>query len=240
MNIITRKKEIMEVIEKLNEATKLANDALAGLQELEKTKKKIKTTKATRMFNKNSVTIGGVEYVKTNAKPKKGDYVVFNKKVPKRTKKDILYPVIGVDKFYVEDERHLWLEHWIDMYNLECVTFTKKTRKEVVEQAKQYINKHLSPDKFFTFDDNKAYITCEACITHNREKRTSTLIIKGYISGSIGHKETIKCHPDDVFNETIGEAILIARANKDEEMMKLFENAPLPTEIKEGIYILTF
>ena len=31
MNIITRKKEIMKAIEKLNETTKLANDAIEGL-----------------------------------------------------------------------------------------------------------------------------------------------------------------------------------------------------------------
>lgn len=235
MNIITRKKEIMEVIEKLNEATKLANDALVGLEQLEKTKKKTKTTKATRMFNKNSVTIGGVEYVKTNEKPKNGDYVVFNKKVPKRTKKDVLYPVIGVDKFYVKGEGHLWLGHWIYMYNLECVTFTKKslTRKEVISKAMDYIHTHTENGYYFTNDER----CCKVYFTHNREKSTSTLVLKGYFSGTVRHKETIKCHPEDAYNETIGKAILIARANKDTEMKELFENAPQPTEIKEGMYI---
>ena len=36
MNIATGKKEIMEAIEKLNEATKLANEALASLEKSEK------------------------------------------------------------------------------------------------------------------------------------------------------------------------------------------------------------
>lgn len=108
MNIITRKKEIMEVNEKLDEATK-----------------------ATRMFNKNSVTLGGVEYVKTNEKPKKGDYVVFNKALS-QIPEDVLHPII-----YVDDESLPWIEFWIIMDNLEYTTFTKKspTRKDVINKA---------------------------------------------------------------------------------------------------------
>ena len=110
MNIITRKKEIMEVNEKLNEATE-----------------------ATRMFNKNSVTLGGVEYVKTNEKPKKGDYVVFNKALS-QIEDGVLHPII-----YVEDESLPWVEHWIVMDNLEHATFTKKspTCKNVINKARK-------------------------------------------------------------------------------------------------------
>ena len=226
MNIITRKKEIMEVIEKLNEAIKLANGALAGLEEFEKLEKKTKTIKATSMFNKNSVAIiGGVEYVKTNAKPKNGDYVVFNKEVPNRTKKDVIYPVIGVDKFYVEDD---------------YATFTKKslTRKEVINKAVDYLYDYyyvgggVNPSCYVVNGEE-----CSMYLTHNAVKRTSNLVLRGTVSKKVRHHQTIRCHPDDVYNETIGAAILIARLRNDSKMVELFENAPQPTEIKEGMYI---
>lgn len=239
MNIITRKKEIMEVIEKLNEATKLANGALTGLEELES------SIESQQVFNQDTIVVDGVEYVKTDKEVKVGDYIVFEKDIMSMTKANTPYPIVYDNTYQTHyadangEKYILELHAWAEKHKVEYTVFTKKslTRKEVIEQAKQYINKHLSSDNFFTFDDNRAYVTCEACITHSREKRTSTLIIKGYISGSIGHKETIQCHPEDAYNETIGKAILIARANKDEEMKELFENAPQPTEIKEGMYI---
>lgn len=241
MNIITRKKEIMEVIEKLNEATKLANDALVGLEKFEE------SIKSQQAFNHaHTIPVDGAEYVKTDKEPKAGDYIVFKNNIMPMIKANTLYPVVynNYDNIYQVVYENgskctLELRVWAEKHKVEYSVFTKKsfTRKEVIEQAKQYINKHLSSDKFFTFDDNRAYITCEACITHNREKRTSTLVIKGYISGSVGHKETIQCHPHDVFNEAIREAILIARANKDEKMKEFFENAPKPTEIKKGMVI---
>ena len=239
MNIITRKKEIMEVIEKLNEATKLANNALAGLEGFEN------SIESQKMFKPDAIIVNGVEYVKTDKNPKIGDYVVFEEDVPNRTKKDVPYLYESLDKIRISSEDHLWLYDWVAMYDLDYAVFTKKsptftkkslTRKEVINKAMDYIHTHTEDGYYFTTDERY----CKAYFTHDREKRTSTLVLKGYYSGTIHHKETIKCHPNDAYNETIGKAILIARANKDEEMEELFENAPQPTEIKERIYILTF
>lgn len=231
MNIITRKKEIMEVIEKLNEATKLANGALAGLEEFES------SIESQQVFNQDTIVVDGVEYVKTDKEPVTGDYVVFEEDIMSLTKANNPYLMVDDDVYQVTNKyghNVLNLRKWAKHHKVDFAVFTNKlTRKEVINKAKDYICINTEDGYYFTTDER----CCKAYFTHDREKRTSTLVLKGYFSRTIHHKETIKCHPEDAYNETIGKAILIARANKDEEMKELFENAPQPTEIKEGMYI---
>lgn len=71
MNIITGKKEIMKAIEKLNEATKLANEALASLGKSEK------VTRKQELSNSNVVTMENS--IPPEYDVKIGDYVEITK-----------------------------------------------------------------------------------------------------------------------------------------------------------------
>ena len=238
MNIITRKKEIMEVIEKLNEATKLANDALAltGLKELEN------SIESQKMFNQDTIIVDGVEYVKTDKEPKKGDYVVFEKDIMSLTKANNPYLMVGDDVYQVTNKYGLImlnLRKWAEYHKVDFAVFTNKlTRKFVINKAVDYLYDYyyvgggVNPSCYVVNGEE-----CSMYLTHNAVKRTSNLILKGTVSKKVHHHQTIRCHPDDVYNETIGAAILIARLRNDSKMVELFENAPQPTEIKEGMYI---
>lgn len=73
MNIITGKKEIMKAIEKLNEATKLANEALASLEKSEK------VTEGQKLSRPDAIVVNGVEYTKSNTKPEECGYTIYER-----------------------------------------------------------------------------------------------------------------------------------------------------------------
>lgn len=86
MNIITGKKETMKAIEKLNEATKLANEALVSLEKSEK------VTGGQKLSRPDAIVVNGVEYTKANTQPEEGNYTIYEK-----------HDAQGSDKYWLHD-----------------------------------------------------------------------------------------------------------------------------------------
>lgn len=63
----------MEAIEKLNEATKLANEALASLEKSEK------VAGGKKLSRPDAIVVNGVEYTKSNTKPEECGYTIYER-----------------------------------------------------------------------------------------------------------------------------------------------------------------
>lgn len=106
---------------------------------------------------------------------------------------------------------------------IELEKTPNQQRKEIIEKAKQFIEKH---GEGFLFDVDKNSI-CAAKL----EKFQDSL---GY-GACIGYS---RCHRDDVFNEHIGKAIALGRALRLN--VREFEQAVQPNDIIEGMEIMFF
>lgn len=103
-------------------------------------------------------------------------------------------------------------------------------RDNVIWKAKQFIKEHISNgQKQFHFPEMRAFIFYNIDFKVNKNKRTVTGYLIGTHTGHVHKKVTIKCHPDEVFNEHLGMAIVIGRLLKVD--VSEFENAPQPDTV---------
>lgn len=102
-----------------------------------------------------------------------------------------------------------------------------KRRAKVIEEAKEFIRKCESTAKSHSYDIRYAI---------NKDERGISAMLSD--NGRIISLKSTQCHPDDVWNKHIGKAIAIGRALGID--VSEFENAPQPTEIVEGMDVITY
>lgn len=111
-------------------------------------------------------------------------------------------------------------------------------RDNVIWKAKRFIKEHISNgQKQFHFPEMRAFIFYNIDFKVNKNKRTVTGYLIGTHTGHVHKKVTIKCHPDEVFNEHLGMAIVIGRLLGLD--VSEFEDAPQPDSFVNG-QIITF
>mgnify|MGYP001320359518 FL=1 len=125
-------------------------------------------------------------------------------------------------------------------YNTDTTVDGNAQRAKIIQEAKEFVNYVTSDDKL---DELKRHIFTQGDsvqVYFDSYENNSKISIRAFDTRNmetIKHK-TIHCHPDDVFNIHIGEAILLGRLfNFD---VSKFENAPQPTEVVEGMDIQVY
>lgn len=179
---------------------------------------------------------------KVNRKANDGDYVRFhNQKNRNSLKDDVIYgPVksypnraLVVKSYNVYQMEHnrttetvevFVVEDFIDeipFQDIPIIKYHNQQRAELIQRAREFVEGHLNGRRN------------EYAFHVNSEKNAVTCLIKGYWSGKVLAKGIAKCMPGDVFNESIGKAIALARALKI-RIPREFLEAVQPDEIVVG------
>ena len=112
-------------------------------------------------------------------------------------------------------------------------------RANIIQEAKEFIQYVTEEERLKKSLHSIIDIPSEITVLFDNSQNNDTMSIQVIDSHFVVLKhKTVQCHPDDVFNTHIGEAILLGRLfNLD---VSKFENAPQPTEVVEGMDIQVY
>lgn len=104
-------------------------------------------------------------------------------------------------------------------------------RAELIQRAREFMEKRKG--KFhggYTLENKDGYqYVCDAKFIHDSEKRTTTCILIGQGTGYTRKKVVARCHPNEVFNERIGELVSLCMCLGDDIPLE-FLDAVQPDE----------
>lgn len=113
-------------------------------------------------------------------------------------------------------------------------------RKNIIQEADKFIKLDQYRSRgFLKLKDSRGdhldnWLVEKVDFTHSYKNRTVTLRIYGQ-GGKTIDRHTVKCHPKDVFNVSIGKAIVLGRALGLD--VSKFENAAQPDEFVIGQFV---
>lgn len=125
-------------------------------------------------------------------------------------------------------------------YNTDTTVDSNAQRAKIIQEAIDFLYYVTGDDKLDELKRHNFAQGGSVQVYFDPDENDGKLSIRAFDTRSmktIKHK-TVRCHPDDVFNKHIGEAILLGRLfNFD---VSKFEDAPQPTEVVEGMDIQVY
>lgn len=112
-------------------------------------------------------------------------------------------------------------------------------RAELIQRAREFAEGLIDKnhDGYLIKGKNGIEFLCYAKYKHNHSKRTTTCTLVGIGSGYTRKKITTKCHPNEVFNESIGELISLYKA-LEIDIPQEFMEAVQPDDFVVGMVVM--
>lgn len=201
-------------------------------------------------------TVGTVEHDgkllrKVERKQKKGDYVRFqNLGGSVHTKNNIFYEIINQVSYLDDRKESMRVDFWLGAYIAEIfevvsavpqiIKSPNQQRAELNQRAREFVEGIIGNYPNFEMVIGRFSNQAVSATFHvNAEKRTVVALVHGYFSRKLVCKGIAKCMPGDVFNESIGKAIALAKALQI-DIPQEFMQAVQPDEVVVGHAIYSF
>ncbi|MEK5070831.1 hypothetical protein [Sporosarcina sp. FSL K6-1508] len=203
---------------------------------------------------------------KVERKQMKGDYVRFqNLGGPVHTKSNVFYEILNEVSYLDGRKGSMRVDFWAGEYVVEIFEvvgtmdevkkqlgivspseyyFKQKSpnqqRAELIQRAREFAEglKNKDLDGYIIESKKGDQLLCDAKFAHDLAKLTTTCTLIGVGTGYTRKKAVACCHPNEVFNEPLGEVVSLCKALKI-DIPQEFMEAVQPDDWAAG-QIVTF
>lgn len=112
-------------------------------------------------------------------------------------------------------------------------------RAETIQRAREFVGEQIDPihRDYVVKGKNGVEHLCDARFAHDFKKRTTTCTLVGISTGYTRKKTIAHCHPNEVFNEPLGEVVSLCKALKI-DIPQEFADAVQPVDKVIGMVVI--